>query len=57
MGLWITMSAVFAVAILVACVLFRAKRIGFWTFLLIPLTSVFVVALVIAILILLSGDM
>ena len=57
MGLWITMSAVFAVAILVACVLFRAKRIGFWIFVLIPLTSVLVVALIIAILILLSGDM
>ena len=57
MGLWIVMSAVFAVSLLVACVLFRTKRIGFWPFVLIPLTSVFAVVLAIAILILLSGDM
>ena len=57
MGLWIVMSAVFAVSLLVACVLFRTKRIGFWSFVLIPLMSVVVVVLAIAILILLSGDM
>ena len=57
MGLWIVMSAVFAVSLLVACVLFRTKRIGFWSFVLIPLMSVIVVVLAIAILILLSGDM
>ena len=57
MSLWIVMSAVFAVSLLVACVLFRTKRIGFWPFVLIPLTSVFAVVLTIAILILLSGDM
>ena len=57
MGLWIVMSAVFAVSLLVACVLFGTKRIGFWSFVLIPLTSVFAVVLAIAILILLSGDM
>ena len=57
MGLWIVMLAVFAVSLLVACVLFRTKRIGFWSFVLIPLTSVFAVVLAIAILILLSGDM
>ena len=57
MGLWIVMSAVFAASLLVAGVLFRTKRIGFWSFVLIPLTSVFAVVLAIAILILLSGDM
>ena len=57
MGLWIVMSAVFAVSLLVAGALFRTKRIGFWSFVLIPLTSVFAVVLAIAILILLSGDM
>lgn len=55
--MWITMSTIFVAAVVVACVLFRARRIGFWSFVLIPLISVFAAALVMAILILLSGDM
>lgn len=55
--MWITISTIFVVAVAVAGVLFRTKRIGFWSFVLIPLTSVFAVVLAIAILILLSGDM